>query len=132
MSLSDCEINLILTWSSTCVIAGVNRETSFAITDTKLYVRVVNILSHGNVKLLDQIKSGFKRTISWSKYRSKVTILQQNPSLDYLIDPSFHGVNRLFVLSFPDNTVRTGYTEYFIPSVEIKDDNVMIDGQNIF
>ena len=59
---------------------------------------------------------------------------QQNPYLNYLIDTSFQGVNRLFVLSFPGNVVRIGhtYTQYFMPSVEIKDYNVMIDRQNLF
>ena len=60
-----------------------------------------------------------------------MTIQQQNQYLDYLIGPRFQGVNRLF-LSFPDNTVRTGHTEYFITSTEIKDYNVMIDGQEFF
>ena len=59
---------------------------------------------------------------------------QQNPYLNYLIDTSFQGVNRLFVLSFPGNVVGIGhtYTQYFMSSVEIKDYNVMIDRQNLF
>ena len=59
---------------------------------------------------------------------------QQNPYLNYLIDTSFQRVNRLFVLSCPGNVVRIGhtYTQYFMPSVEIKDYNVMIDRQNLF
>ena len=63
----NCEINLILTWSSTCTIAEVNRA-SFAVTDTKPYVAVVTLSTNDNVKLLDQIKSGFKRTINWNEY----------------------------------------------------------------
>ena len=78
------------------------------------------------------LKSGFKRKINWKKSQSKLIIKQQNPNLDYLTDPSFQGVNTLFALSFPDNTVRTGHTEYFILSVKIKDSNVMIDGQRFF
>ena len=76
--LIDCEINLILTWSSTCVIAEVNRAISFAKKDTKLYVPVVPLLTNDNVKLLNQFKSGFKRTINWNKYQSKVTIQPRN------------------------------------------------------
>ena len=76
--LINCEINLILTWSSTCVIAEVNRATSFAKKDTKLYVPVVPLLTNDNVKLLNQFKSGFKRTINWNKYQSKVTIQPRN------------------------------------------------------
>ena len=85
-----------------------------------------------NVKLLDQLKSDLKRTINCNKYQSKVTIQQQNPYLNCLINPSFQEVNRLFILSFPDNAVRTGHIEYFIPSVEIKYYNVVIDGQKVF
>ena len=81
---------------------------------------------------MTQFKYGFKRTINWNKCESIATLGQQNPHLDYLIDPSFQGVNRLFVLSFPDNTIRVEYTEYFIPSVEVKYYNVMTNGQNLF
>ena len=68
MSLTNCRINLILTWSGNCVIAGVNRVTTFLITDTNLYVPVQTLSTHNNVKLLHQLKSGFKRTVNWNKY----------------------------------------------------------------
>ena len=55
-----------------------------------------------------------------------------NPCLDYLIDPSFYGVNRRFLLSFESTADRTVHTKYYLPTVEIKDYNVMIDGQNFF
>ena len=58
------------------------------------------------------MKSGFKRTINWNKYQSKETKQVPNPSLDYLIDPSFQGINRLFVLSFENTTDRTVNTKY--------------------
>ena len=116
----------------TCVITEVNRAIFFAITDTEVYVPFVSSSTNNNVKLLDQLKLGFKRTINWNKYQSKVTIQQQNPSLHFLLDPSFQGVNRLLILSFPDNTIKTGQTQYLMPSVEIKHYNVMINGQNFF
>ena len=78
------------------------------------------------------MKSGFKRTTNWNKYQSKITIQERNRYLDYLIDPSFQGLNRHFVLSFENNTGRKSYEQYYLPRVEIKDYNVMIDGQNIF
>ena len=132
MPLINCKINLIITWSANCVISEVNRVTTIPLADTKLYAPVVTLSTNDQVKLLQQLRSSFKRTINWNKYQSKVTIQQKNPYLDYLIDPSFQGVNKLFVLAFPHNTVRTGHTNYFIPSAEIKDYNVMIDGQNFF
>ena len=70
----------------------------FQITDTKLYVPVVSSSKENDIKLLEQLKSGFKRTIKWNKYRSQMTIQSQNNSLNYLIDPTFTNVNRLFVV----------------------------------
>ena len=97
------------------------------LTDTKLYVPVVTLSTQDNGRLLLQLKSGFKCTISWNKYVSKVTIEAPNPYLDHFIDPSFQEVNRLLVLSFQNTTERTVHTKYYLPSVEIKDFNVMID-----
>ena len=121
MLLINCKINLTLTWSANCVIVIVNWVTAFAITDTNLHVPVETLSTHDNVKLLDQLKSGFKRTIKWNKYQSKVTIQQQSSYLDHLTNPSFQGVNRIFVLSFPNSMVRTEYKECFMPTAEIKD-----------
>ena len=61
-----------------------------------------------------------------------MSIEKQNQCIDYLIDPSFQGINRLFVLSFEDDAHQTRYTGYFLPKVEIKNYNVMTDGQTIF
>ena len=72
----------------------------FQIKDTKLYVPVVTLSTENDKKLLEQLKSGFKRTIKWNKYRSQMTIQSNNNNLNYLIDPTFTKVNRLFVLSF--------------------------------
>ena len=73
---------------------------------------------------IPQLKSGFKRTISWNKYLSKPELLAQNENLNHLIEPSFQGVNRLFVLAFEndnDNDQRISIKRYYIPNVEIKD-----------
>ena len=71
----------------------------FQIRDSKLYVPVVT-LPKENKKLLEQLKSGFKRTLKWNKYKSQMTIQPENNNLNYLTDPTFAKVNRLFVLSF--------------------------------
>ena len=123
MPLINCEVNLILTWSSTCVITNSNGAGTFAITDTKLYVPVVTLLTKENTKFLQQLKSGFKRVINWNKYLSKPDLLAQNPNLNHLIEPSFQGVNRLFVLAFENDGDRTSDDEYYLPTVEIKDDD---------
>ena len=57
-----------------------------------------------DIKLLEQLKSGFKRTIKWNKFRSEMTIQPKNNKLNYLIDPTFMNISRLFVLSFPRNS----------------------------
>ena len=68
MPLINCEVNLILNWSEDFVITNSAGVAKFAITDTKLYVPVVTLSTQDNAKLLQQLKSGFKRTINWSKY----------------------------------------------------------------
>ena len=110
-------------------------ELEFKKTDTKLYVQVVTLLKENDIKLLEQLKSGFKRTLKWNKYRSQMTIQPKNNNLNYLIDPTFTNVNRLFVLSFSRNNNtdnRDSFSDYYVPNVEIKDFNVLIDGKSFF
>ena len=64
MSLINCEMNLVLTWSDKCVLSNDTKETTFAITDIKLYVLILTSSTQGDAKLLQQLKSGFKRTIN--------------------------------------------------------------------
>ena len=90
-----------------------NASVQLAISDTKFYVPLVTLSIQDNIKLLKQIESGFKRIIIWNKYQLKVTTHVQDQYLDYLINPSFQGVNRLFVLSFGNNALRTRKTELF-------------------
>ena len=85
-----------------------------------------------NAKLLQQLKSGFKRVINWNKYLSKPELLTQNPNLNHLVEPSFQGINRLFVLAFEGDVQRIVHTGYYLPNVEIKDYNIMINGENFF
>ena len=132
MPLINCEVNLILTWSSTCVITESNGAGTFAITDTKLYVPVVTLSTQENTKFFQQLNSGFKRVINWNKYLSKPELLAQNPNLNHLVEPSFQGVNRLFVLAFEGDNNRTAHNSYYLPTVEIKDYNIMINGENFF
>ena len=95
MPLINSEVNLIWTWSSTCVITNSPGAGTFEITDTKLYVPVVTLSTKENAKLLQQLNSGFKRVINWNIYLSKPELLRRNPNLNYLIEPSFQGVDYL-------------------------------------
>ena len=103
----------------------------FELKETKLYVPVVTLSKENDAKLLEQLKSGFKKTIRWNKYRSQMTFQPQNNNLNYLIDPTFANVNRLFVLSFTRDN-RDSFSDYYVPNVEIKDFNVLIDGKSFF
>ena len=135
MPLINCEFNLILTWSSTCVLiaTGVpNQPAIFTITNTKLYVPVVTLSTQENTKFLQQLKSGFKRVINWNKYLSKPELLAQNQNLNHLVEPSFQGANTLFVLAFENDDDRTSDGEYYLPTVEIKDYSIVINGENVF
>ena len=135
MSLINCEINLDLNWSKKCAIAVTavtDQGATFSITDTKFYVPVVTLSTQDNAKLFEQLKSAFKRTINWNKYQSYISTERPNQYLDYLIDPSCQRVNKLFVLSFENVAQRTSYKRYYLPTVEIKDYNVMVNDKTFF
>ena len=135
MPLINCEVNLILTWSSSSVLVASstqNQNATFVITDTKLYVPVVTLSTQKNTKFLQQLNSGFKRVINWNKYLSKPELLAQNPNLNHLVEPSFQGVNRLFALAFENDDHRSSTRHYNLPTVEIKDYNIVISGENFF
>ena len=142
--LINCEITLILSWYKECVLVGrahrglpaaaINSPTDakFEITDCKLYVPVVTLSVENDNKLLEQLKSGLRRSIKWNKYMSQMSNQNQNNNLNYLIDTTFSNVNRLFVLSYENEDERTSYNRHYVSSVEIKDYNVLIDGNTFF
>ena len=146
MPSNNCDVSLTLTWSENCVLTDIKTQTArgtrvainaptnatFKITDVKLYVPVVTLSTENDKTLLEQLRTGFKRTIKWNKYRSEMTNQTKTNYLNYLIDPTFTKVNRLFVLSFENEEDRTSFSKYYVPKVEIKDFNVLIDGKRFF
>ena len=107
--LISCEVPSGLKWDKNCVITsleqrdigGSNRDNAptgatLAINDCKLYVPAVTLSKDDKIKLLTNLKSGFKREIIWNKYRSQMTTEAVNNNLNILIDPTFTNVNRLF------------------------------------
>ena len=107
-------------------------ELTFERRDNKLYIPVVTLSKENDTKPLEQLKSGFERTTKWNKYRSQMTVQSQNNNLNYLIDPTFTNVNRLLVLSFARTNAgdnRDTFSDYYVPNVEVKDFNVLIDGK---
>ena len=114
--------------------SAINAPTNatFQITDTKLYVPVVTLSTENDKKLLEQLRTGFKRTTKWNKYRSEMTNQTKNNNLNYLIDVTFTKVNRLFVLSLENENDRTTFSKYYVPNVQTKNFNVLIDGTSFF
>ena len=150
MTLINCKIHLELNWNDDCVIYGAytyavgdnanDRETKFQITSTKLYVPGVTLSTKGNENLTKQLDEGFKRSVYWNEYKSKIETktADDNNVIRFPLDTSFQGVNRLFVLAF-DNTEngdkkveRDSHRKYFLPRVDITNYNVLIDGRNFY
>ena len=119
MSFINCEIIIFLPSSENCIIVtgdygdDASNKPKFEISDTKIYVRVVSLSTQDNEKLLQQLKTGFKRKINWNKYHSEPKIYTQNRYLIHLVDPSFQGVNRLFVLSVEDDDIEEVTSDIF-------------------
>ena len=107
-------------------------NATFKITDVKLYVPVLPLSTKNDKIHLEQLGTGFKRTIKWNKYRFEMTDQTQNNNLNYLINPTFTKVNRLFVLLFENEDDRKSFSKYHVPNVQIKDFNVLIDGKSFF
>ena len=126
----NCDISLDLTWSKKCVMSFAVGKTEFGIPDTK--PPFITLSNEENSKLLKQLESGFKRKTNWNKYQSELKQLPQNKYLSYLTDPSFQGVNKLFILSFENVTDREVYRKYYIPNIEIKDYNFIFKERNFF
>ena len=122
-------------WSRNFILVATtanNQNPSFQRNNTKLHVPVVTLSTQENRKLLKQLKSGFKRTITWNKYLAKTKNQSRNRYLDYLIVPSFHEVNRIFALSIENDDSQEYHKHYYLPTMEIKNYNVRIDGRKLF
>ena len=141
--LISCEVSLELKWNKNCLTTSLEERqvdagppvvrdnsptgVTLAINDCKLYIPVVTLSKDDEIKLLTNLKSGFKREIIWNKYRSQMTTEAINNNLNILIDPTFTNVNRLFVLAYQNVDDRQSYDEFYLPKVMIKDYNVIID-----
>ena len=146
MTQHSCWINLLLRWSGKRVLTSKPTrdadpavtaddnpaDVSFQIKETKLYVPVVTLSTEEDDNFLEQLKSGFKRNMKWNKYRSEMTNQNKTNNLNYLIDPTFNKVNRLFALSFENEEDRASFSKYYTPKFEIKYFNVLINGKIFF
>ena len=155
MPLINCEMELDLSWPRYYIISEVSwtsravpdtdpvefevetatNSTTFQINNAKFYVPVGTLSINDNIKFLQNIKQGFKRTISWNKHKSERTTQPKNHNLDYLIGATYRNINRLFVLLFRNgiNAPTTNFFDkYYTPLLEIKDFKVSIDNKLFF
>ena len=143
MPLINCKIHLELNWTKNCVFSsadGNGGDVSFKITETKLYVPIVILSTKDNVNLTKQLNEGFKSSVYWNEYASKIETkaADNNNVTRFPLDASFQGVNRLFVLAFyninndVNEVKRNSYKKYFLPRVNITKYNVLIDGRNFY
>ena len=137
MPLINCKIKLNLTWKKECVLSTGDGEAVFIINDTKLYVPVVTLSKEDNKDLIEQQNKGFQRSIYWNKYKAKE--INENADVNVFkyinLDPSFQGVNRLFVMVYNcanGQPTRNGQRKYYLPRIDLEKYNVIIDGRNFY
>ena len=138
MPLVNCKIKLNLTWKKECVLSTDAGDAIFIINDTKMYVPVVTLSKEDDKDFIEQQNKGFQRSIYWNEYKTK----EQNENAEanmfnYInLDPSFQGVNRLFVMAYSrvDNNqpTRNGQQKYYLPRIGLNKYNVIIDGRNFY
>ena len=141
MPLINCKIKLNLTWKKECVLSTDAGDAVFIINDTKMYVPVVILSKEDNKDFIEQQNKGFQRSIYWNEYKTKEkneTVNDNNPATivrDITLDPSFQGVNRLFNMAYNSENgqpTRNGQQKYYLPRMDLKEYNVIIDGRNFY
>ena len=134
MPLINCKVELSLNWHENCILSSEGTAATFKITDAKLYIPIVTLKNEDNTKLSKLLSEGFKRLIYWNKYK----IIFKNYNNKYIreiLDASFQGFTRLFLLAYAsgDNiTNENSYRNYFLPRLKIKNYNIEIDGRNFY
>ena len=137
MPLINCKIKLILTWKKECVLSTDAGNAVFIINDTKLYVSVVTLSKEDNKDFIEQQNKGFHRSIYWNEYKTKEKEEDANANaVKYIsLDPSFQGVNRLFVIAYlrgNNQFTRNSQRKYYLPRIDLNKYNVIIDGRNFY
>ena len=142
MPLINCKVEISLKWIERCLLTVANTAT-FKITDAKLYVPIVTLSAEDNTKLSKLLGEGFKRPVYWNKYKvidnNVVEITAQNGEkyIRELLDSSYQGVKRLFVLAYnnrngDDHVSIDSYKKYFLSRVKIENYNIKIDGKSFY
>ena len=136
MPLINCKIKLNLTWKKECVLATGASEAVFIINDTKLYVPVATLSKEDNKDFIEQQNKGFQRSIYWNEYKTKEINEDADANVfKYInLDPSFQGVNRLFVMAYNranGQPTRNGQRKYYLPRISLNK-YVIVDGRNFY
>ena len=138
MPLTNCKIKLNLTWKKECVLSNQDGPAVFIINDTKMYVPVVTLLKEDNKDFIEQQNKRFQRSIYWNEYKTKGQDKDAKANeFKYInLDPSFQGVNRLFVTAYSraDNNqpTKNGQRKYYLSRMELEKYNVGIDGRYFY
>ena len=137
MPLINCKIKLYLTLKKECVLSTDAGTAVFVINDTKLYIPVVTLSKENNKDFIEQQNKGFQRSIYWNEFKTKEKDEDGNANVTKYIslDPSFQGVNRLFLMAYSreaNQTTRNGHQKYYLPRINFKKYNVIIDGRNFY
>ena len=137
MPLINCKIKLNLTWKKECVLSTDAGHAVFIINDTKIYFLVVTLSKEDNKDFIEQQNKGFQRSVYWSKYKTKE--INENADANVFkyinLDPSFQGVNRLFVMAYNranGQPTRNGQQKYYLPRIDLEKYNVIIDARNFY
>ena len=137
MPLINCKIKLNLTWKKECVLSTDDGNAVFIINDTKMYVPVVTLSKEDKKDFIEQQNKGFQRSIYWNEYKTKEINENANANVfKYInLDPSFQGVNRLFVMASNranGQPTRNGQQKYYLPRIDLEKYNVIIDRRNFY
>ena len=137
MLLINCKIKLNLTWKKECALSADAGDAVFIINDTKMYVSVVTLSKEDNKDFIEQQNKGFQRSIYWNEYKTKE--INENADANVFkyinLDPSFQGVNKLFVMAYDrvdGQPTRNGQQKYYLPRIDLEKYNVIIDGRNFY
>ena len=136
--LINCKVKLSFKWDKNCVLSDLAGNSTFTITDAKLYVPIVLLSIEDNSKLTKLLNEGFKRSVYWNKYKVIQSMpYNANNNIRDLLDASYQGVKRLFVLAYSneegDNRVTAdSHRRYFLPRIKIEDYNIKIDRRNFY
>ena len=139
--LINCKIKLNLTWKKECILSNNDGNAAFIINDTKMHIPLVTLSKEDNKDFIEQQNKGFQRSIYWNEYKTKGAMKDADANnFKYInLDPSFQGVNRLFVMTYNklaaanDNQFnRNSQQKHYLPRNDLNKYNVIIDGRNFY